>query len=232
MLSHTSPHPAREAWHSALSFRFPARLLASAGIAMFAWYVAMDLVATLRYDGYSYADQTISELSAIGAPTRTMWIALGVVYQLLAFAFAIGALRMAGRRRTLRIAGWLLLVSAIVGIGWWFAPMHQREVLAAGGDDWRDTMHKALAGVSTLEFFAIMAAGAFAFGRVFRTYTFATIAVMLAFGLLMNTMVDDVAANAATPWLGIWERITVEGAMLWQAVFSAVLVSRRSNARS
>lgn len=104
--------------------------------------------------------------------------------------------------------------------------MHQREVLAAGGGDWRDTMHLVLAGVSSLEFFAVMGVAAFAFGRGFRIYTFVAIAVMLGFGLLMNTMVNDVADNADTPWLGIWQRITVEGAMLWQAVFAAVLIRR------
>lgn len=226
MLYHTTPHPAREAWHSALALRIPARLLVGAGIAMFAWYIAMDVIATVRYDGYSYTDWTISELSAVGAPTRTMWIAAGVVYQLLAFAFGFGVLRMAGRQRTLRIAGWILVVSAVVGPLWWFAPMHQREVLAADGGDWRDTMHLVLAGVSSLEFFAVMGVAAFAFGRGFRLYTFAAIAVMFVFGMLMNTMVNDVADNADTPWLGIWERITVEGAMLWQAVFAAVLIRR------
>lgn len=224
VLSHTSPHPAREAWHSALSLRIPAQLLVASGIVMFAWYIVMDVTASLRYDGYSYTDWTISELSAIGAPTRGMWIAAGAVYQLLAFAFAFGVLRMAGRQRTLAIAGWILLVAAVVGPLWWFAPMHQRAVLAAGGGDWRDTMHLVLAGVSSLEFFAVMGVAAFAFGRGFRAYTFAAIAVMFGFGMLMNTMVNDVTDNVDTPWLGIWERITVEGAMLWQAVFAAVLI--------
>lgn len=220
----TQPYGGARHWYSEPAGRIPARLMAASGVVMFAWYIAMDVIATLRYDGYSYTDWTISELSAIGAPTRTMWIAAGVVYQLLAFAFAFGVLRLAGQKRTLRIAGWVLLVSAVVGPLWWFAPMHQREVLAADGGDWRDTMHLVLAGISSLEYFALMGAAAFAFGRGFRMYTFAAIAVMLVFGMLMNTMVEDVADNAETPWLGIWERITVEGAMLWQAVFAVVLV--------
>lgn len=216
-------------WLPSIAGRVSPKLLVGCGIAMFFWYVFMDVAAALRYDGYSYADQTISELSAIGAPTRTMWVAMGVVYQLLGIGFALGVLQMAGSKRTLRIAGWLLLVSAVAGAAWWFAPMHQREVLAADGGDWRDTMHLVMAGVSSLEFFAIMGVGAFAFGRGFRVYTFAAIAVMFVFGMLMNTMVNDVADNVDTPWLGIWERITVEGAMLWQAVFAAVLVRRGSS---
>ena len=217
-------------WPAGLPARVPAKALLAGGILMFAWYIAMDVIATHRYDGYSYMDHTISELSAIGAPTRGMWIAMGLVYQVLALAFAFGVLRVAGRKRPLRIAGWILLITAVVGPFWWLAPMHQREVLAAGGGDWRDTMHLVLASISSLEFFGVMGVAAFAFGWRFRLYTFASIAVMLVFGMLMNTMVCDVADNEPTPWLGIWERITVEGAMLWQAVFAAVLLRSATRA--
>lgn len=214
----------RNAWYSGLGARVPAKALVSCGIVMFALYIAMDVIASLSYDGYSYTDQTISELSAVDAPTRGAWLAMSVAWQVLSLAFAVGVLRVAGRRRSVRIIGWLLLVSAVVGILWWFAPMHQREVLAADGGDWRDTMHLALGGLSSLEFFAMIGVGAFAFGRLFRWYSFATIGVMLVFGMLMNSAVAAVGNNEPTPWLGIWERITVEGAMLWQAVFAGVLL--------
>ena len=212
------------AWYSEIGDRVPANILVASGIAMFVLYIAMDLTATLRYDGYSYTDQTISELSAIGAPTRGLWLALSVVYVALSLAFALGVLRAPGSRRTVRIAGWLLVVSAVVGTLWWFAPMHQREVLAADGGDWRDTMHLTLGGISSLEFFATIGVGAFAFGWRFRAYSIATIAAMVIFGTLMNMDVAAVGDNEPTPWLGIWERITVEGAMLWQAVFAAALL--------
>lgn len=205
-------------------WRIPARVLTAAGMAAFALYIAMDVGASLAYDGYSYRDQTISELSAIGAPTRTFWLVIGVLYQALAFAFAIGVLAIAGNRRKVQITGWLLLAAAISGPLWWLAPMHQRDVLAADGGTWQDTMHLAMAGISSLLFFAMIGVGAFAFERPFRWYSFATIGAMLVFGMLMNTRVPAVADNEPTPWLGIWERITVEGAMLWQAAFSAVLV--------
>jgi hypothetical protein len=192
-------------------------------MALFALYIAMDVISSLRHEGYSYKDQTISELSAVGSPTRALWVTMGVFYQLLMFGFAFGVLMSAAGWKV-RTVGWLLLAGAVVGPLWWFAPMHQREVLAADGGDWRDTMHLALAGVNSLLFFAMIGVGMFAFGRWFRWYSVATIAAMLVFGMLMNLEVPDVADNKPTPWLGIWERITVEGAMLWQAVFAAVLL--------
>jgi len=220
----TNQRPARRVSYAELAARVPAAWLLFCGLLAFALYITADVVASLSYDGYSYRDQTISELSAIGAPTRGPWLVMGVAWEFLSLGLAIGVLRVAGRRRAVRIVGWVFLVSAAVGTLWWFAPMHQREVLAADGGDWRDTMHLAMGGVSSLEYFLMIGVGAFAFGRLFRWYSFATIAAMLVFGTLMNTMVGDVANDDPTPWLGIWERITVEGAMLWQAVFAAVLL--------
>jgi hypothetical protein len=102
--------------------------------------------------------------------------------------------------------------------------MHQREVLAAGGGTWQDTMHLALGGTSTLLFFATMAAGAKAFGRGFLGFTLLTVAVVLVAGALTGIESPGVGNDEPTPWLGVWERIAVEGSMLWQAVFAGVLL--------
>ena len=37
-------------------------------------YVAMTVLVAMQWEGYSSASQTISELSAIGAPTRSLWL--------------------------------------------------------------------------------------------------------------------------------------------------------------
>jgi hypothetical protein len=212
------------AWYTRSAAHVSPRLFVFAGILMFVLYLFMDVAASLAYHGYSYKDQTISELSAIDAPTRTFWLVMSVFYQALAFAFAYGVLAVAGARRKIRTVGGLLLLTALAGLLWWIAPMHQREVLAAGGDTWQDTMHLVTAGVSSVLFFAMIGVGAFVFGRRFRWYSAGTIALMLLSGALMNIEIPKVDNNEPTPWLGIWERIAIEGAMLWQAVFAAVLL--------
>lgn len=214
----------RPTWYSGFAAHVHPRALVFSGIAMFALYIAMDVVASLRYDGYSYKDQTISELSAIGAPTRNIWLVFSVAYTVLAFAFAFGVLLMAGRRKTVRAVGWIFLAGAIGGLTWWFGPMHQREVLAADGGTWQDTLHLVAGGISSLVFFSAIGVGMFAFGRAFRWYSILTIGLMLVFGMLMNMDVAEVGNDEPTPWLGIYERIAVEGAMLWEAVFAAMLL--------
>ena len=211
-------------WFTELLPRVPARPFVFAGVLMFVLYIVTDVVASLAYDGYSYIDQTISELSAIGAPTRSFWLGMGVFYQILSFAFAFGVLALAAGRRHVRIVGWLLLVAAVSNLLWWVAPMHQRDVLAAGGGTWQDTMHLVTGGISSVLFFSMIGVGAFAFGRLFRWYSFVTIGLMLSFGMLMNMDVNDVGNNDPTPLLGIWERIAIEGAMLWEAIFALALL--------
>ena len=50
-------------------------------------YVAMTIVVPMYWESYSSASQTVSELSAIGAPTRSLWVPLGLAYTLLVAAF-------------------------------------------------------------------------------------------------------------------------------------------------
>ena len=50
------------------------KILLLCGILSSMLYVAMTVFAAAEWPGYSSAAQTISELSAIGAPTRSMWV--------------------------------------------------------------------------------------------------------------------------------------------------------------
>ena len=52
------------------------RIVLGCGIASSMWYIASDLLATMRYEGYSYLDQTFSELLAAGSTTRPLMIVL------------------------------------------------------------------------------------------------------------------------------------------------------------
>lgn len=57
-------------------------------------YVTM--MQAIRYEGYHWISQVPSELTAIGAPTRTLWAWLGWVYTALILAFGWGVWKSAG----------------------------------------------------------------------------------------------------------------------------------------
>jgi hypothetical protein len=67
------------------------KILLGCGVVSSVLYVVTDVLGTLRYPGYSYADRWFSELTAQGAPTRPLMVALdGIPYTLLVAAFAVG----------------------------------------------------------------------------------------------------------------------------------------------
>jgi Protein of unknown function (DUF998) len=103
------------------------KVLLACGIASALLYAAMDISGALRWDHYSFMSRTISELSAIGAPSRPVAVALGIGYTLLAIAFGFGVWRSADRNRALRIAAGLLIAYGALGLLAPLVPMHPRE---------------------------------------------------------------------------------------------------------
>jgi hypothetical protein len=75
-------------------------------------YVGTDILAAMRYEGYSYTAQAVSELSAIGAPTRPLVVPLFTMHSVLQIAFGLGVWMSARRKRSLRFTAGLL-----VGVG-------------------------------------------------------------------------------------------------------------------
>jgi len=181
------------------------------------------MIWTIRYEGYSLISQVPSELTAIGAATRATWMWLGSIYTVLIAAFGWGIWSSSGRNRAAKVMGGLILAYGSLGLLWPFAPMHQREVIAAGGATWTDTMHVALGGVTVLFMFLAIGFGAAALGKRFRVYSIVSGLVLLAFGGLTFVDAPRLQANLPTPWIGLWERINISVFLLWVVVVAAVL---------
>lgn len=203
------------------------RSLLFCGIASSALYVVVDLLSAARYPGYSMIDQVVSEFSAIGAPTARYWSVMGPAYELLLIAFAIGVLREAERNRVLRSTGWLLLGFGLLGNLWAFFPMHQR------GEEmtWTDIGHIALGVVTVLYYLTFVAVGTFALGRRFRLFSVAMFLVLFASAVVTFSWAPRLAAGKPTPLLGLAERITLYGYLVWVAMLAIALLQRHSSRR-
>jgi hypothetical protein len=206
------------------------KLLLVCGVVSSLLYVAMTVLVAMQWEGYSSASQTISELSAIGAPTRSIWVLPATVYTLLVTAFGWGVWKSSGQIRKLRISGGLIVAYGGLGVVWPFFPMHLRETLAAGGSTLSDTMHIALASVTVVLMLLAIGFGAAAFGKRFRDYSIASLGVLLAFGALTFWEAPGVANNLPTPWLGVWERINVGVFLLWVVALATTLLRVREPA--
>jgi hypothetical protein len=186
------------------------------------------MIALIRYEGYSLISQVPSELTAIGAPTRPLWMVLGPVYDALIVAFGMGVWMSANRKRALRVVGGLFVGFGILGgLAWPFAAMHQREVLAAGGGTWSDTLHVILGLMTVLFMLVAVGFGATAFGKPFRLYSIVTILILFVFGTLTGLDSPRLQANLPTPWIGLWERISILSFLLWVVVLAAALLRAR-----
>ena len=186
------------------------------------------MVSVIRYEGYSLFSQVPSELAAIGAPTRWLWLWLGSIYTALVTAFGWGVWKTAGSSRGIRIVGATILGYGSLGLLWPFAPMHQRDVLAAGGGTLSDTMHVVLGGVTVLLMFLAIGFGAASFGRRFRFYSIVSGVLLLAFGGLTFLEAPRVQTHLPTPWIGLWERLNISLFLLWVAMLATVLLRCRN----
>lgn len=194
------------------------RTALACGIASSLHYAAM--IWLIRYEGYSVLSQVPSELTAIGAPTEALWARIGWIYTVLVAVFGLGLWTSTGAHRRLRVVGGLILAYASLGLLWPFAPMHQREVLVAGGGTWTDTAHRALGGVTVFLMFLTIGFGAAAFGKRFRLYSIVTVVVLVLFGALTFIEAPRLGTNQPTPWIGLWERINISVFLLWVAVLA------------
>lgn len=190
------------------------------GIVSSLLYVAMNIVGAMQFEGYDSASQAVSELFAIGAPSRPVWVLLGIVYQVLVIAFGWGVWASAGRNRALRVVGGLLLAYGVVGLAAPFFPMHMR----GAGVTLTDTMHKILTMVTVLLMLTAIGFGAAAFRKWFRFYSIATIVILLVFGALTGLEAPRIEANLPTPWVGVTERINIGVFLLWVVVLAVALL--------
>ena len=171
---------------------------------------------------------TVSELSAIGAPSRPVVIPLLTAHGALVIPFGLGVWESVGRRRGLRATGALLVGLGASDLPAPLFPMHRREALARGEGSRTDTMHIVVTSLNSLLILIAIAFASTAFGKRFRRYSIATILILLATGGLTATQASRVEANLPTPWAGLAERISIGGYLLWQVVLAIALIVRGS----
>ena len=157
---------------------------------------------------------------------RPLMVALNAFpYTLLVGAFAAGVWTSAGPKRAARITAAMLLGYAAFGmVGGWFTPMNTREALAAGERGLRNAMHIPMTAVMSLFILLAMGLGATLLGKRFRYYSYATIAILIVFGVLTSLQAGKMVADEPTPLMGLTERINIYATMLWVAVLAIGLL--------
>jgi hypothetical protein len=201
------------------------KVLLICGILASLIYVATDILAGMLWGGYSFTSQAISELYAIGAPTRPLVVTLGIIYDMLLIAFGLCIWLLAGRRRALRLIGGLLVGIGAIGFVWTQFPMHLRGAEMT----FTDMMHWTIAGVVVVLILLMIALGVIAYRKWFRLYSIGTLVTLLVVGMWSIFVGGaQIAAQQPTPFFGVMERITVYGYLAWVAVLAIVLLRGES----
>lgn len=201
------------------------RLMLLCGVFAPLLYAVADALAGLYWGDYSFRDQTISELGAIGAPSRFLFTLLLIPTYLLLLVFGVGVWRMAGGNRRLRMAAGLLIAFGVIAITIGpFVSMQMRE----NEQGLTGALHLIEGGIEMLILFAAMGFAAGSLGRGFRLYTIITIILVLIFGAWSGMDAPDVEAGLPTPWLGVKERIFWYTYQLWFAVLALRLLQQRA----
>jgi hypothetical membrane protein len=187
-------------------------------------YIVTDVLGALRYPGYDFTSQGVSELMAVGAPTRNLVDSVFIVYGVLALAFAIGVLREASGQRWLRWSGLLLFVYALAGLAGRFFPAYPR---GAGG--FNDSIpHIILTAALVVLMVAALGFAAFALGKRFQIYSLATLGTVIALGIASGVYASRLAAHEPTPGFGIVERVLIYAYLVWAAILGVALIRRHS----
>jgi len=186
--------------------------------------VVNDVVAATLYEGYSRTSQAISELSATAAPSRGLLAAMLPIFTALMIAFGVGVWKSAGGNRALRVTGALLSAHGATFPLWLLAPMTSREEMRMGAMPANDLGHVVLTVTAILLILGEIGFGAAALGKRFRLYSLATIAVIVGFGALTAIEAPKVPLGDATPWMGLFERISFAAWLLWLSVLAIALL--------
>jgi hypothetical membrane protein len=207
--------------------RAATKALLWAGIAAVVLYVIGDLVSGLLYDGYSFRDQAVSELSAFGSPVRPLMVTVILLHDVLLIAFGVGVWRSAARK-SLRWAG--LSLVAVGGSG---LPTHTVFAMSSRWMEtgFNDTMHQLFTAVFSLLVVVAIVLSAIAYRGWFRTFSIGILVVLTGFGMASVFAMQGIEENA-TAWAGGFERINVYAYFAWLVTLAAILLRNRTRSQN
>lgn len=199
------------------------RVLLSFGILASLLKVGTDVLAVTRWKGYSFVARSISELSAHGAPTRSLVLTLDLVYAALMVAFSFGIWRVAGQNTLMRVGAVLVAANAVISVGVsLFLPMR----IGQDGEASASPIHVILMAIGLFCLLFAIGFGGAAYRNWFRFYSFGTLLVFLGFTVARFVFPPPTTTGLPAPTVGIQERTMVLGCLLWVVALAIQHLSR------
>jgi hypothetical protein len=190
------------------------RVLLGCGIAASALSVAEDALAGALTEGYSFTAQSMSELGAVGAPTRPLIVPANLTYDALMIAFGAGVWSASGASRWKRATAAMIVGSAGVSAVWQLFPMRMGEPPSPA--------NVAFGAASVLLFMLAILLAAIGYRGWFRVYSILTLAAYA--GLTGWGFLREGAGTEGEMSTGAQERTMVAGYLLWVVALAVMLL--------
>lgn len=196
------------------------KVLLTSGLLAPLLYFGTDRLVGRLITGYSFSAQSMSDVSAVGSPQRTLAVLLTVVACGLMTTFGVSLWLVADQVVLLRAVSVLIIGNAILGlIATLFFPTQygvRPDFVSAG-------VLIMLAGV--LCFILAMVLGAIAISGWFRLFTVAILAAYVLLAVLRFATADNTATGDAVSLIGAQERTMSYSYLLWVFVLTLYLWS-------
>jgi hypothetical protein len=184
--------------------------------------VGTDILAGTIWDGYKFTSRSISDLSAIGAPTRSLVVPLDITANVLLIAFALGVWRSAVGNRWLRVTAVMILGNAAFLFIGSFFPFHLGEAIST----FPNTMNTIVIGMSVLFLLLSIGFGAAAQRNWFRLFSIGIFLIFLAGDIWATRHTPFVLAGQRGPLVGVQERSMLYSYLLWVLVLAVFLLRK------
>lgn len=172
-------------------------------------------------EGYDFISQSVSELSAIGAPTRSLVVPLNLTYDTLMIAFGLGVWVSASRNRALRLTALMVAGNAVISlVVIAFFPTNPIETWSV----YPNNVHLVLMVMSMFCFLLAIGFGAVAYRKWFRLYSLGILLTYLILAIFRFTQASQIPAGQSESLIGIQERTMIFGYLLWVAMLAIVLI--------
>lgn len=199
------------------------RKLTITGIFGTAAYILHVVLGGILWKGYNHLMQPISDLTALGAPDRTMLLQITRIYELFSIIFAFSAYTVLKRfaPRLARVGMLLFLLMHVVSVSYAFFP----EDLPGSVLTFTGLMHIVVTGlIAPLSIVSILFMG-LGMRRVktfggYGVYSLITSAILLCAGGFSVFLMAG-----GLPYFGLFERINIGSLQVWMAVTAWKLFS-------
>jgi hypothetical protein len=195
------------------------KLLLLCGVLAPLLYLGTDWLAGRVLKGYSFAAQSMSELSAAGSPTRSLVVSLTLVASVLMIAFGVGIWQAADQTLFPRVVAGFVIGNAALGlIATIFFPTHfgVRPDFGSPG--------VIIMFFSVVCFVLAMVFGAAAFSGWLRILSIGIPASYILLAILRFATTASASAEEAAALIGAQERTMVYSFLVWVMALAIYLL--------